>query len=40
MCGPAPLASGLKCLTNDGTVSCSYMGKISIVSPGQGKVVC
>ena len=48
-CVPAPLgtwlggsplmAGGIPCLTNQSTLTCSYGGTISIVSPQQGTVL-
>ena len=36
---PGVLIAGKPCLTSDCTLMCSYMGKISIVSPGQAKTM-
>lgn len=37
--GSAVTAGGLPCLTNASTLTCSYGGTLSIVSPGQGTVM-
>lgn len=39
ICGPAPLTAGQRGLTSDGTLMCSYGGSLSILNPGQTKVL-